>query len=317
MKSDRTKPAGYATKPAGYAAVFTNKKLVLFLVLIPCLLFGSALPIVKSGYDIFMIDSTADKMVFAGYRFGSAGLVILAFAAFVQHKNIFKLDRGDILRVLLLGLIYTTLHYGCFYLGVANTTGVKGSIINATNIFMGVIISHFIYKNDRLNTRTIIGCLIGIIGVFAVNFGGELGGFRLNGEGLLLCAMFFAASGSIYGKNVSVTLDSTIMTGWQLCAGGFLLWLIGKLAHGKLPHVTPEGLGLLAYLIALSSVAISLNAVLLKYNPVSRIMVFSFTIPVFGVFFSGIILGENIFLLKYFVALVFVCVGIWLVNSRK
>ena len=67
----------------------------------------------------------------------------------------------------------------------------------------------------------------------------------------------------------------------------------------------------------LSAVAFSLWTLLLKYNKVGKIAVFYFLIPVFGTILSSIFVDENIFNIKTFIALILVCIGIFLVNKQK
>ncbi len=55
----------------------------------------------------------------------------------------------------------------------------------------------------------------------------------------------------------------------------------------------------------------------MKYNPVSRVSVFNFSIPIFGAGLSALFLGEKLFEAKNLVALILVSLGIWLVNARK
>ncbi len=76
---------------------------------------------------------------------------------------------------------------------------------------------------------------------------------------------------------------------------------------------------LLLYLGFLSAVAYTLWGVLLKYNPVSRVTVFGFMNPVFGVILSAILLGEKgqAFNGSTLAALVLVCMGIYVVNREK
>lgn len=76
---------------------------------------------------------------------------------------------------------------------------------------------------------------------------------------------------------------------------------------------------LLMYLGVLSAVAYTLWGVLLKYNPVSRVTVFGFMNPVFGVILSAIFLGESGQALTWntLAALVLVCLGIYVVNREK
>ena len=68
----------------------------------------------------------------------------------------------------------------------------------------------------------------------------------------------------------------------------------------------------------ISAVAYTLWGILLKYNPVSKVSIFGFTNPVFGVILSAIILREgNVFGMKDLIALVLVSIGILIVNWAK
>lgn len=51
--------------------------------------------------------------------------------------------------------------------------------------------------------------------------------------------------------------------------------------------------GLLFYMACISAVAYTLWGILLKYNPISRVAVFGFMNPVFGVILSAMVLGEK------------------------
>ena len=82
--------------------------------------------------------------------------------------------------------------------------------------------------------------------------------------------------------------------------------------------VNLKGILLLLYMAFISAGAYTLWSLLLKHNPVSKVAVFAFFTPVFGVILSAIILGESTsFQLKTFLALLFVCVGIIIVNYKK
>ena len=88
---------------------------------------------------------------------------------------------------------------------------------------------------------------------------------------------------------------------------------------GQLPAFDFKAVLLLLYLALLSAVAYSLWSMLLKYNPVSKITIFCFTNPIFGVILSALILGETeqAFGLKSLIALIFVCIGIFIVNKNE
>ena len=88
---------------------------------------------------------------------------------------------------------------------------------------------------------------------------------------------------------------------------------------GPITKVTLSGIGLLVYLALVSAVAYSLWGILLKYNPVSRVTVFGFMNPVFGVLLSALLLGETDQAsgILGLLSLLLVSVGIYVVNSGK
>ncbi|MEM9965996.1 MAG: DMT family transporter, partial [Asticcacaulis sp.] len=118
----------------------------------------------------------------------------------------------------------------------------------------------------------------------------------------------------IFGKRLSQNMNAIVMTGWQLGIGGVALTVVGYISGGHMGSVGPEAVALLAYMVLLSSVAFALWGILMKFNPVGLVATFQFLIPVAGVVLSGLFLGETIFEAKNLVALVLVCVGIWLVT---
>ncbi len=301
-------------------SLFTRKKFAWMCAAFCCLLWGSAYPAIKNGYEIFEIatDDLPGKIVFAGYRFVIAGLLLLAFAV-AQGKPIGRLSRGQFSRLAALGVTQTALQYIFFYIGLAYTTGVKGSIMNATGTFFSVLLAHFIYHNDRLSMNKIVGCVLGFAGVMVVNFNSQLMDFSFSwmGDGFVVLAAFILSAASLYGKRISQTVDPTIMTGWQLATGGVVLTLGGYFTGGRLEFHGWESAAILGYLALLSSVAFALWSLLLKYNRVGMIAPFNFLIPVSGAVLSAIFLQESILEWRYALALVLVCFGIWRVNVTR
>ena len=205
-----------------------------------------------------------------------------------------------------------------FYVGLAYTTGVKGSILNATQTFFSVLLAHFLYHNDKLTLNKSIGCLIGFLGVMAVSFKpGQLDlNFTLLGEGFVIISAFMLSACMIYGRKISQRMDSVVMTGYQLSIGGAALVVAGYVCGGQLGEFSWQASALMAYLAALSSAAFALWAILLKYNRVGLVSVYNFMIPIFGAVLSAIFLDEKIMEWKNMFALLFVCGGIWLVNRE-
>lgn len=284
-----------------------------------CLLWGSSYPAIKQGYELFDIGrhDVASQMVFAGVRFVAAAAMLLLFA---QMKGWdLRVKREDWTSVAGLGLSQTALQYVFFYIGVANATGAKSSIMNATGTFFSVLLAHFIYHNDRLSHRRMLGCLVGFAGVAAANYGPTLlqPDFSWAGEGSIVLAAFILSAASIYGKKLSQRLNAAVMTGWQMLIGGAVLLIGGWLAGGRMADFTPASTALMAYMALLSALAFGIWSALLKHNPVGRVTIFNFLVPVFGVALSAIFLGEDVFAWKNGVALLLVCWGIWLVTAEK
>lgn len=299
-------------------SLYRTRTGVFLLAILCCALWGSAFPAIKSGYALLQVAPTdiASQLLFAGWRFALAGVILLIVAVGMK-KPVLAMSGRQAGQVALLGLTQTAIQYVFFYIGLAHATGVKSSIMNATSVFFSVVLAHFIYADDRLSGRKALGCLIGFLGVVVVNLGGggEFGfDFTLLGEGFIVIAAFVLAAASIYGKRLSRNLDPMVMTGWQLAIGGLILTAAGMAMGGRIQGLDLTSGALLLYLALLSSVAFAVWSLLLKHNPVGMIAAFNFLIPVFGVSLSAVFLGESMLRWSYLIALILVCAGIWLVT---
>lgn len=300
---------------------YTNRTNIVILATICCALWGSAYPAIKVGYLMFNIrtDDIGSKLIFAGYRFALAGVFILLLEI-IRKKNVLNFSKREFAQVTMLGLLQTTIQYVCFYIGMSYTTGVRAAIINGTGTFFSIILAHFIYKNDKLNFNKTLGCIVGFTGVIVVNLNGSSlleSSFSFKGEGMITFAALFFAISAIYSKKITQNNDASIVSGYQLLIGGIILGLLGFSLGGKLVGFNFMSTALLIYMALLSSIAFALWTQLLKYNKVGVISVFNFLVPVFGTILSGIFLKENIFDIKILIALVFVCIGIFLVYRVK
>ena len=298
--------------------ILVNKWYVLIIAIFCCLLWGSAYPCIKIGYSLFNIaaNDTPTKLVFAGFRFSIAGIVVL-LVYFIINKAIYIPKKQQFFKMLILGLLQTTFQYIFFYIGLANTTGVKGSILNSTGIFFSVFLAHFLYKNDKINIFKILGCLVGFLGVIVIEFSTGLSNINFNfyGDGFIIIAAIVASIAAIYSKTLSHSINIIALTGYQLFLGGIILSLAGYCYGGHLKNFTFQSSALLLYMALLSAAAFTLWTALLKYNKVSTISMYNFLIPIFGSLLSALFLNEKIFEVKNLIALILVCFGIFLVNK--
>ncbi|MBK8084565.1 MAG: DMT family transporter [Devosia sp.] len=299
------------------ASPFSDRRVVVAVALACCLLWGSAVPGVKIGYGMLgiMPADTASLLLFAGVRFALAGLLLLGLGL-ATGRTIMP-ARRRLGELAVLGLVSTAGQYLFYYIGLAHSSGVKVSITTSTSTFFSVLLAHWLYVDDRLTGRRLLGCLLGFAGVVTVNLAG--GGLDLEvsllGEGFIVIAALLFSLAGIYGKRLSRDMEPATMTGWQLLLGGLMLTVAGQLGGGHFGGFDSAALLLLLYLAGLSAAAFSLWSVLLKHNPVGRIAIFNTAIPIFGVLLSALFLGENVLEWKNVVALVLVSLGIWLVTA--
>ncbi|MBK5244397.1 MAG: DMT family transporter [Eubacteriaceae bacterium] len=294
-----------------------NKGVIFALGTFCCLLWGSAYPGVKIGYSLFDIQTTGAQVLFAGYRFTLAGILTLSMTSIFYRKWV--IPRKDELKGMIsLGLVQTTLQYIFFYIGLANTTGVKGAIINAASTFFVILFAHMILKNEKITRAKVFGCVLGMAGVIIIQLNGAKidSSFSLMGDGFLLLACAASAMGTVLTRIFTRKSDSMVLTAYQLMIGGAVLILVGLIMGGEITQITIQGILLLVYLAVLSAAAFTIWAVLIKHNPVGIIAIYGFMIPVFGVILSGIFLGEQFLSLRTIISLVCVSVGIWIVNRE-
>lgn len=261
-------------------------------------LWGSAVPGVKSGYALFAIagDDVPAKLFFAGLRFTIAGLLVLALVLLRRETPLLP-KRDAWPGILALSGAQTILQYIFFYLGLGNTTGVRGSVLSATSTFFAVFAAHIAFRDDRMNLRKAMGCALGFAGVLVILSGAGLGGqgVKFTGEGFMLISALGQGLGAGISRKITLGRDPMVITGWQLTFGGLVL---------------------LGYLALLSATAFTVWTMLLKYHPVGKVTVYMFLIPVFGSLLSAIVLHESVFTIRNLCALLLVCAGIVMVNRK-
>jgi len=296
---------------------YQNTAVRTVLALLCCALWGSAFPCVKIGYELFHIENAGSQILFAGYRFFMAGAFTFLLGCLLE-KRIITMKKTSVPYVFGQGILQTTIQYVCFYIGLAHTTGAKGSVINASNAFFSIIAAHFLMKSEKLTLKKIVGCLVGFVGIIIINLepGAWGSGFSFLGEGMVLICAFSYGLSSVTLKMISDREKPVTITAYQLLFGGAVLILIGVISGGTVHGFNLKSSLLLLYMSLLSTVAFSIWAELLKYNSVGKVAIFGFSIPVFGVALSAVFLGEQVLSVKNLAALVCVSAGIIIINRK-
>lgn len=300
----------------------TKTGIVALLACVCCILWGSAIPVIKTGYRLMEVDAadTTSQIVFAGVRFTLAGLLVLIFAS-IREKKVLIPDRTILKYVVPVCLAQTVGQYFFFYIGVAHTSGVKGGIITGLGNFIAILMSCLIVRNERMTGRKMAGCVLGFAGVVVINLMGKSldMGFTLTGEGFILISQVAYGISTILINIYSKKVSPVVLSGTQFTMGGIVLTLIGVGMGGHLGNVTAVGVVIIFYLAMVSAVAYTLWSVLLAWNDVSKVAIFGFVNPLCSVILSALILGEvkQAFNTGSLAALLLVCGGIYIVNCRE
>lgn len=297
----------------------TNPIIVTIAALLCCALWGSATPFIKIGYELILPEKTvASTILFAGIRFMLAGILTILIYSIARKKFLYP-KKQNIDKVLKISAFQTVIQYIFFYIGLANTTGVKGTVASGSNAFFAILIASLIFKQEKLTIKKVIACVIGFAGVVLINLNGLDFNMNFFGDCFVLFSAISYSISSVLVKIYSRDEDPVILSGYQFAIGGLFMILVGLCMGGRVTFTTASAIGVLIYLAFLSAIAYSLWGVLLKYNPVSRVTIFSFMIPVFGVILSKLMLSEasNVTPLNLIITLILICTGILLLNYNK
>ena len=304
------------------STIFSRPFVMAILATICCLLWGSAFPAIKLGYRWFDIpaESTGTQILFAGYRFTLAGILTVVIGSILAKKVLLP-KRESFKKIAVLSVFQTSLHYFCFYVGLAHTTGVKSSILNGISVFVAILIAALIFKQEKLTLVKVLGSILGFSGIVLVSLNGA-GldfSFKLQGEGMIIlssvCYGISSALIRIYGKDE----NPVVLSGYQFALGGLVMIVIGYLTGGRLNVWTGQGIAILIYLAFVSAIAYTVWSLLLRHNDVSKVAVFGCLNPVFGAILSALILkeGAQSFGVKEVIALVLISGGIFIVQKKN
>ncbi len=295
--------------------IFGTPVFTVLLAIFCNVLWGSAFPFIKLGYRLFSIDSgnTASIFCFAGVRFMLGSFLVLLGSVLLQSR-LPKFPHGKVAaECCALGLWQTTTQYAFSYIAVAMLTGAFGGILNSTQALLGVIFAHFIYGNaDRMTPAKTLGCVHRLCGRAHRHAGQPRQRKRLGVP--LHDGRYQSSLSGPWNKSVTKKADSFAVCFINLFVGGLALFVLGTVLGGSLHVQSTLAVVVMLYLAFICGAGYVLWALLMKNNPVSRIAIFGFVNPVVNVLLSAV-LGEPLFRWQYLAALVFVSVGIWLVND--
>ena len=219
--------------------------------------------------------------------------------------------------LLLFALVNTALHYLFSYVGLGYLPSSRSTILDSMNGFFAIILSCIIFEDDKFSKFKALGCILGFGGILLINI--EPGqnffqGISFRGDGMILLNALCGAFGGIITRIISKKMDMTVATGLSMTIGGGLLCIISAIiGPASKWTINIKSIITMVGLILISAVCFGVYNQLLAYHPISKIAIFNAFIPILGVIFSSIILGEPM-RIKYIIAGCMVAFGVYIMN---
>jgi drug/metabolite transporter (DMT)-like permease len=280
------------------------------LTIFLCILFGAntvAIKLCLTGLGPF----TA-----AGIRFVIAALAIYIWARL--KKASLTLNREQLGQMFILAAIFVV-QLSCFYLGMGRTTASHGALISNVLPFIVLVLAHFFIPGDTITLQKGIGITLGFAGVlFLFLDEQDLAGELKKGDLIILMAVILWSSSAVYvkriisGYNVAQITLYPIVFGTPFFFAGAFLWdpqMIGDL--------TPTVVTSLLYqaIVSASFGFIAWNSLLQRFGA-TALHSFIFIMPLAGVLFGVLILGETI-TPHLAVSILCIVAGVIIVNLKR
>ena len=231
-------------------------------------------------------------------RFAVFSCLLLLLSGYREGRHCLPALR-QLPTLFLMGLFGTVVNNGVQFTGLMYSTAINCVVITAFGpAITGVLAA--VMLNERLNGRQWLGVAISSVGVVVIASGGSwarLAGLSFNwGDALFLFACLGWSLYSIFGRRVMKELSPLTTTAWAGLFGTLQLLVLCLLQgfDGSVP-LTGQNWAWFAYMcIGSGLVAFTLwNVGVAAIGP-NRASLFINLIPLFGILFSVLLLGENV-----------------------
>lgn len=227
-------------------------------------------------------------------RFGLAALLLGSFLAI--RKDIKKPAPIDLAKLALSGFLGITVYFSLENVGVKYSTASDAALIVSSYPAITMLLETLFFR-ARFPAISYFGVGLAIVGVYMIVSIGHSSEAtdRLFGDILLVLAGVVWACYNFITSTVVSTYSMTTITFYQTVAGaiGFLPLIFLEADHWTIP--TTDSLIAVIYLgVFCSLLAFYLYAYGLRQVPSSSAVILMNLVPVFGVFFSVVILNEVI-----------------------
>ncbi|MFN2353306.1 MAG: DMT family transporter [Desulfopila sp.] len=251
-----------------------------------CILFGANAVAVKlslAGLGIFTT---------AGIRFGVASLVIFTYARLLTKP--LAVNRKQLRQLVPLGGIFFV-QLSLFYLGLSKTTASHGTLIANVLPFVVMLLAHFFIPGDRITLKKFLGLILGFSGVVVLLAGSLTASSDvLYGDMAVLMAIMVWGCNAVYAKRIIWNFHPIQITLYPMLMASMGFILCGIFVDQQsIFYIDGWILGALFYqtFVTASFGMVVWSSMIKKYGA-TNLHAFIFIMPISGVFFGVMLLGE-------------------------
>ena len=243
-------------------------------------------------------------------RLAVAGLI---FIPFLLQQKYLKHFRSNLKNILVLSVINTALPFSLFAYASLESSSNMLSILNGTTAIMAVVIST-IWLKIRLNFFQIMGVFIGLFGIVVL---ANPDNVYISMKATILClsAAFCYALSANYIQKFAYKTNTIVLIGWSLVIASVLLLPI---TFFNLPSQFPSNNVIFSILwlgVISTGVAFLGYVRLIEKVGAVKTATVAYFIPVFGVIWGYVFLGEPI-TLQILIGMILILIGIVFTNKR-
>lgn len=255
----------------------------------------------------------------ASIRFLSAGIIIFLISL-VSGMSL-RITRKQFFNTLTAGFLFLTLGNGVVVWALKYVdSGFAALVISAQPLM--VLLFMRIFEGKRIKPMSMVGVVLGIIGIYLLVSQNEISGGEnaILGVGLIFMALCCWAYGSLFVAKADLPSNYFVNTGYQMFFAGILLMLMSFAFGEKWSSPTswePWTLYSMLLLIFLGSiVAFTSFNYLLKIISPEKVATSTYVNPVIALLLGWYFLDEQL-TLQSIVAAAILLTGVYFINTKK
>ena len=231
----------------------------------------------------------------AGIRFLLGGLVVFAWASLIRIP--LRLEGKEKRALLSLVLLFIMQIY-LLNVGTRFTLGGRSTIFISTYPFFTATFAHLFIPGDRLTRFKVAGMALsfgGVVLIFAESL--LLGRLQhIPGDLLVLVSALLLGARQVYTKRLIQGIHPVKLLLWQAVLSTPIFFLFSAAFEDDTPYRwSPDIVGAILYQgLIIAGFCFILQTHLLRRYRASRLSVFGFATPIFGVLLSSLLLNEGI-----------------------